>query len=332
MYKVNHFGAFDVRLDPWLAEYGAELPLDMAAADEPEVSVTLDVEQTPALWAPMLPTARARTEDLVFVDGVRRVEARLIVRRDGRLCHGALGSYGVGAVHAAVGARAVWGPEMIGRVAVLGSGERLPGVVNLGDSLAYEPESTPDVDADAPLRAVHFAMRATEGRFGRELAADKAWVVIADGPLNFGETGRGAALGFVKRLFKLYVPEEQRRVLELLQPGQRTPVFGLKYEARFDRLSWFVRLAQPLEVDSRLTGLARLEVAASVGRDEAIRLADLTAAILPLFVPSRARDGRAPQNLAPIGALESHLRHRLGDVRLIRRRLAALISQELRSA
>jgi hypothetical protein len=332
MPNAGLFGSFDVRIDPWQAEYGAELAVDMATVDESDVAVTLDVERTSSMWQPILPATLARTEALVFVDGVRRVEARLIVRRDGRLFHGALGSYGVGAVLAAAGARAVWGSETIGRIAVLGGGEILPGPVSLGDALTYEPLSTSDQDPDAPLRAVHLAMRAAEERFGRELAAAGAGVVIADGPLNFGDTGRGAALGFVKRLFKLYVGEEQRPVLERLEPGQRTPVFGLRYEARFDRLSWFVRLGPRLGVDSSLTGLARLEVAAAVGKDEAIRLADLTASILPTFVPSRARDGRAPQNLAPIGALESHLRHRLGDVRLIRRRLSAVIAQELRSA
>jgi hypothetical protein len=56
------------------------------------------------------------------------------------------------------------------------------------------------------------------------------------------------------------------------------------------------------------------------------QLADETATRLPAFVPSRARDPRAPQNLLPIGALEQHLRHRLGDARLIRRKIAQLIA------
>ena len=52
----------------------------------------------------------------------------------------------------------------------------------------------------------------------------------------------------------------------------------------------------------------------SVARD----LADRLTAALPSFV-GRASDPRAPQNLAPIGALEGRLRHRMGDARFIRR-------------
>jgi hypothetical protein len=58
----------------------------------------------------------------------------------------------------------------------------------------------------------------------------------------------------------------------------------------------------------------------------------MTAALLPAFVPGRGRDPRAPQNLLPIGALEARLRRRMGDVRLIRNRLAALVAGELANA
>ncbi len=47
-------------------------------------------------------------------------------------------------------------------------------------------------------------------------------------------------------------------------------------------------------------------------------LADRLTAALPSFA-GRASDPRAPQNLAPIGALEGRLRHRMGDARFIRR-------------
>jgi uncharacterized protein len=72
----------------------------------------------------------------------------------------------------------------------------------------------------------------------------------------------------------------------------------------------------------------RLEVSDAVGGEEARRLADATAAVLPAFAPSRSRDPRAPQNLLPIGALEAQLRRRLGDARLIRRRIASLLARE----
>jgi hypothetical protein len=90
-----------------------------------------------------------------------------------------------------------------------------------------------------------------------------------------------------------------------------------------------MRIGDRLAVESDMTGLVRLEVAEGLGLAEATRLADMTTAVIPAFVPSRSRDPRAPQNLVPIGALESHLRHSLGDARLIHRRLATLLAREL---
>ena len=52
---------------------------------------------------------------------------------------------------------------------------------------------------------------------------------------------------------------------------------------------------------------------------EAIRTADLVAATLPRYAGIPWLDPRAPQNLQPVGALERHLRHSLGDSRLASR-------------
>ena len=48
---------------------------------------------------------------------------------------------------------------------------------------------------------------------------------------------------------------------------------------------------------------------------------DLLTALLPRFASESHKDGRAPQNLYPIGGLEKHLRHRLGDRELVIRAL-----------
>jgi hypothetical protein len=223
---------------------------------------------------------------------------------------------------------AAWHTEQLGRLAVIGSSVSLPGPVSLGDALLYKPASTAGTDADAPLLTIHREMRIAEERMARELAEHVDALVIADGPLTFGDLTRGRAIGFVKRLFKLYLPSTSQGVLRQLNVGQRSPIFAIKGVGRFARLSWFVRLAQPLPVDAELTGLARLEVSDVVGVEVAVQLANATAALLPEFVPSRSRDPRAPQNLLPIGALEAHLRRRLGDMALIRRKLASLIARD----
>jgi hypothetical protein len=294
---------------------------------EPTEDVDLGVEQPADAWGAITPAGAHLPTTIVFVDGVRRVEGRLLVRRDDRLIHGVIGSYGVGAVRVADG-RATCCQEEIGHLAVLGCGERLPHSFDLGAALTYQPASSPRDDAEGPPLVVFEAMRAAEAELARRCAAEAATLVIADGPLTFGEASRGHALGFVKRFFKMYAGTNQVAVLATLPVGARSPLLHIRGGTRFGRFSWFVRLAPRLQIDADLTGLARLEIADLVGLEVAQSLADAVTVLLPQFVPSRGRDPRAPQNLLPIGALEAHLRRRLGDSRLIRRRLADLILQE----
>jgi hypothetical protein len=324
------FGPYAVRIDPWAVDYGGETPTEFQPPDEDAAELDLDVEHDAAAWAPIEAPVVSPSQPLSFVDGVRRMEARLVVTRDGRTVHGALGAYGVGVVECR-DTGATFAEERFGRVAIFGAGERPPAALSLDPALVYEPRSVPEDDADAPLRGLHGEMRTAEGVLARaHAAADR--IVVADGPLNIGEATPGRVVGFVKRLFKLYLPVEQLPVLRALPVGTRTPVFLIVSTGRFSRYSWFLRIGPRLAIESEYTGLVRLEVSQSVGRDEAVRLAGLTAALLPRYVPSRTRDPRAPQNLVPIGALEQHLRRGLGDARLIQRRLATRLARELAHA
>ena len=66
-------------------------------------------------------------------------------------------------------------------------------------------------------------------------------------------------------------------------------------------------------IDHPWAGVVRVETLESIGIEAAARLADLTACHLPSFASSSLHDPRAPQNLYPIGGLETQLRHTLGD-------------------
>ena len=84
-----------------------------------------NIEQDVATWAPITPPVAPSSQPLSFVDGVRRMEARLVVTRHGRTVHGALGAYGVGVVECREG-RATFAEERLGRVAIFGAGEMPP--------------------------------------------------------------------------------------------------------------------------------------------------------------------------------------------------------------
>ena len=67
--------------------------------------------------------------------------------------------------------------------------------------------------------------------------------------------------------------------------------------------------------------MVRLECSADLPVPEVVRLADLSALLLPPLASSPHKDPRAPQNLVPIGGLERELRRRLGDQQLLYRSL-----------
>jgi hypothetical protein len=323
------FGDLDIRLEPWEVDYGSEVPFQPPSEVSDE-NVVLDLETPADAWEPIEPTPRAAPKRLVFVDGVRRMEARLIGRRGDAIFRGAFGSYAVGCVTVVRG-KAEIGDVRTDRIVATGSGEIVPEPVNLTKALAYRPLSTDSSEVDAPLQLIQEQMRLGEERMARERAEEADTLVVADGPLTFGERVRGEAVGYVKRLYKLYIDrgsaaEHNLDLLSRLPAGMRTPLFGLRSSGRFARYSWFLRLLEPYRGESPLSGIVRLEVAEASGVDPAKRLADWTAATLPRFAPGRGRDPRSPQNLLPIGALESRLRRQLGDPRLIRRHIGALLA------
>jgi hypothetical protein len=316
-------GGLDLKLDPWHVDYGVEVSLGPAPA-LPDEKVDPAVEVPLAVWQPIHPVPGARLAPrLLFIDGVRRVEARVMGRDGENLVHGAFGTFAVGCVAIEDG-RARWAGERVERVLSFSSGFSLGDPVAVTTSgFSYRPISTSDSDPDAPLRRLQTEMRTAESALARDCALDAATLVIADGPLRFDDA-QGAAVGYVKRFFQRHgAPLD---ALAALEPGTRTPLLALS-GGGFARYTWFVRLAErgPAELD--LAGLVRLEVSDAVGLETARALADGSAARLPAFAPSRSRDPRAPQNLLPIGALESRLRRLMGDPLLARRRIETLLAR-----
>ena len=110
----------DVRIDPWAVEYGAETPGAATTEEAGDEQVDIGVEQTQ--WREVMPRATPPSGPLAFVDGVRRIEARLVITAGLRVLHGAIGSHGVGVVHVNDG-RAEFGEYRIGRALIFGGGE-----------------------------------------------------------------------------------------------------------------------------------------------------------------------------------------------------------------
>ncbi len=328
--RTSAFGNLTVRLDPWDVDYGAGLGLSESADDGDDGPAKVDVDaDVPADdWAPVSPDPGvALFSRVFFVDGVRRLERRVLLGDAEGSVHGAFGSLAVGAVEARPG-RMTWAQEELRRVLIATAGRALERPVDAGPALSYEPLGTDQRGPDAALARLQDEMRACESRLAADLSGPADTLVIGDGPLRFAASGHATVLGLIKRLVKLHLPAGPAQVLGRLAPGQRTPLFRLTPREGFARWSWFLRLDSARLAESELAGLVRLEVAEPATRDDARRLADFTAGLLPRFAPSRARDPRAPQNLLPVGALEQRLRRLLGDRHVVRRRLEHLIFRE----
>jgi hypothetical protein len=164
-------------------------------------------------------------------------------------------------------------------------------------------------------------MRTEEASLGETLAS-KADCVFADGPLTYYSGVMQTTVGVIKRLVEPYLSASQFELVRRLQTGQRTPLFVIT-QGKYDRYSWYLRVAKPRIMDHDVAGVLRLEVRSGAGLEKAKQLADLSAACIPSFAGEAFRDPRSPQNLLPTGALENELRHRLGDPLTIRRAIEA---------
>ena len=107
-----------------------------------------------------------------------------------------------------------------------------------------------------------------------------------------------------------------RRVVAELRPGERTPVFAL--DSRSPKNSRGT-CGSPAHCGG--PGRESFAVRRAWPSCEGDRLADRVGRDPPRFAVGAAQGPRAPQNLYPIGGLERHLRHRLGDAAVIYRAL-----------
>jgi len=253
------------------------------------------------------------TEALAFVDGVRRAEAWLsTVADDGQAVRGLAGAFATGAVLALPGRTPTFVRERVRRLAIWGSGLHAP-LPEAPGGWCWDVASITDTDPDAPLASLQSRMREAERALALGLAVEGSLIVL-DGPLNF-VLGRDARVtGYVKTHHRRFLAADAHARVPQLALGERTSLFSIG-----ERFSCYARIATPTRHSPPWSGIVRLDLAGEDGLDEAKRLADTLCIRLPRFAGVLHCDPRAPQNLQPIGALESHLRHLMSDVALATR-------------
>jgi hypothetical protein len=188
-------------------------------------------------------------------------------------------------------------------------------------------ESIANTDPDAPLAELQERMRRAESLLAARLTAE-GFLTILDGPLTFVRSSDLPVLGYIKTHHRPLLDPAAHRAVPTLKGGERTSVFTVGS----DRYSCYLRLVEADEAAGPWAGIVRLEVPQSAGLQAAVNAVDRAAATLPRFAGVAHRDPRAPQNLQPVGALETNLRHLLGHPGLARRAVRSAVLQVTRAA
>ena len=305
-----------IHVEGWAPEYGNPMQTDESLADEDRVDETVEVT---GAWSP-IPGVDDGVVEVAFVDGVRRIDARLTLEEgEGLPVSGICGTYAVGSVlwnRAAPAAEIT--NALVDRVAIFGSGRGAP-MPAISPELSYRSESIAESDPSGLIQSLHGQMRKAEANLSEDLAK-QGMFVVADGPIN--DLSATEKVGFVKTHRRPYLSDERIGIVGSLGAGERTPLFLIGAGGAYPRYSWYFRLAD-LAHGHAWTGIARAEVSSHLDLATAQRMADRVTAVLPAVASEPHIDPRAPQNLVPIAALERELRRRMGDPAFVYRELRA---------
>ncbi|MGH8944697.1 MAG: hypothetical protein ACRDVL_00935 [Acidimicrobiia bacterium] len=298
-------------VETWDSDYGA--PTDPELTDATQ-NVDPSVEMRPEEWRHLLPDTDP-VADVLFVDGVRRVDATLWIEKPPDFPGFALAAtYAAGAVRC--NERAMIEECRVER-GLFTSAPAEEVDTRVG---RYQVKTTKGTTSEELWLGIQQRMGDLEAAVSH--AAGGAELVVVDGPLSHARDIENA-VGYVKTQKVQYLPLELRQVLTSLPAGHRTPLFLTT--TSWSRFSWYLRLANH---SGPAGGLVRCEIDADLTAAEAARIATRVSATLPRYASHRHKDPRAPQNLYPIGGLERELRHRLGDrelaIRALRRASSAM--------
>lgn len=298
-------------VEQWAPEYGT--PVEQAALDESQAPVDVAAEVAVDEWRPLDPApGTVVPPEMAFVDGVRRVEARVWITDDaapGQSRLGLCASYAAGVVRCNGAATVV--DAAVERSLFCDGPDLMP--IDTGHG-RFGVRQVSSGSPEALTLGLQAAMGDLEHHVSTQVPDD--CLLVVDGPLRDRRLMHHA-VGYVKTHHVSYLPAVVSDVVAQLRPGQRTPVFLIGDS--FQRWSWYLRL--PGQVSHGWAGVVRCEASPERPLDQVRGLADACALALPRFSSEPHKDKRAPQNLYPIAGLERELRRRLGDPRLLYRAL-----------
>src|SRR5258708_7518533 len=304
-------------VEDWQGSYGSPYLI----TPDDLVSATASLAEDPIFRTQANRIGQGAHEQLGFVDGVRRGEAALYQhsRESGTVVRGVAGSHACGAAIADGRSRAIFAAERVQRLVIWGSGET--GDLEPIGGFSWVSRSVDDEAPDAPLKQIQERMRRAEVMLAEELSRQGLRVIL-DGPLFYVRSWDLPIVGYIKTHSRALLEPEMHKLIPSLRPGERSTIFRLGE----DRYSCYLRLTPLSEMSGPWAGIVRLELPQATGLKQAIETVNWIAGVIPRYAGIPYKDPRAPQNLQPVGSLEKHLRHRLGDPGLAYRAVRAAVS------
>ncbi|WP_326782753.1 hypothetical protein [Streptomyces sp. NBC_00151] len=325
-------------VDGWDPTYGSSVENAENGISDSTAAVNPHIELAPADWKPISPSQVSTPGAVLFVDGVRRVEARIWIEQppsaepaahpSNTARHALMAlcaSYAAGTVCCCPdhGAHLLTIDYRRGLFTTATNALDVPTAAG-----TYKAHITPD-DQDQNLAVllstalqgqladleVLVATHARTALTGHGVPEGSDLLVV-DGPLR-GRTHLPRALGFIKSHRTAYLPPDLHAMISTLAPSERSPVFLMG--TSWVRHAWYLRL--PCTPGAPWAGVVRLECAADITIPDAIELANLSQVVLPRYASIEYKDTRAPQNLVPVAGLERELRRHLGNPVLLSRAL-----------
>jgi hypothetical protein len=255
-------------VDAWDPAYGTNLELEDFLG-ESTASVEVNVELPAAQWRAIDPDpGRPLPAALLFVDGVRRIEARVWIEE-----HAPDGGSAPDASAALCASYAAGVVCCCGQQAHIVHVETRRGLFTVVPKAAnivtwageYTACHTPP-NATRPLPVtlsqalqrrlgdvevqVAVAARAAVTDHGVPAGGD---LLVIDGPLR-GRQHLPRAIGYIKSHRSTYLPPQLNALVGTLRPGQRTPVFLIG--TTWDRHTWYLRLPSAAHPDAASPGTA----------------------------------------------------------------------------
>ena len=304
-------------IEGWSPEYGS--PVESEREEVPAEQVDPGPELPADEWRPLDSEAAAVPAHVYFVDGVRRIEARVWMSdgADSRL--GICASYAAGVVRCGRRAEIVAAEVRRGFFGRAG----VPDLVTRAGTFSACPVAEDDIQQlvnGLQERMGQLEVEVASAGSGSRGGSDA--LLVMDGPLR-GRQRIAGAIGYVKSHRVQYLAAGPRAIVARLAPRQRTPIFLI--QTKWTRYSWYLRLTEA--TGHPWAGIVRCEAWPDTDLNQVARIADVTAALLPRFASEPHKDDRAPQNLYPIAGLERELQHRLGDRGVVYRALRRAVAE-----